>query len=99
MHRLQEHTGAAARRRGLKRSPLEYLQQNMLVTTSGNWYEPAFQLTLQALGVDNILFAVDWPYESNKTGVAFLKGVSLSESDREKVAHRNAERVLRLPSS
>ena len=96
MHRLDTHTFAAAARRGLKRKPIDYLKENMLVTTSGNWYEPAFQCTLAALGVDNILFAVDWPYEANKTGVDFLKEISVSDSDREKIAHRNAERVLRL---
>ena len=96
MHRLNTHGAAAAKRRGLKREPIEYFRDNLLVTTSGNWYEPAFQLTLQALGVDKILFAVDWPYESNKTGVEFLKKIAVSESDRAKIAHLNAERLLRL---
>jgi len=96
MHRLNDHTWKAAARRGLKKTPLEYLRENLLVTTSGNWYEPAFVCTLQALGADNILFAVDWPYEANRTGVEFLKKISLSEADREKIAHRNAERLLGL---
>jgi 2,3-dihydroxybenzoate decarboxylase len=96
MQRLDDHTRAAAARRGLKRKPIEYLQQNLLVTTSGNWYEPAFQCTLAALGVDRILFAVDWPYEANRTGVEFLKKISLSDADREKIAHGNAERLLRI---
>jgi predicted TIM-barrel fold metal-dependent hydrolase len=96
MHRLNEHTAAAARRRGLKKEPIEYLQENLLVTTSGNWYEPAFQCTLAALGPDKILFAVDWPYEANKTGVEFLKKIPVSNSDREKIAHGNAERLLRI---
>jgi 2,3-dihydroxybenzoate decarboxylase len=96
MHRLNDHTAAAAARRGLKREPINYLKENMLVTTSGNWYEPAFQCTLAALGVDKILFSVDWPYEANRTGVEFLKKISVSNSDREKIAHGNAERLLRL---
>ena len=96
MHRLDEHTRAAAARRGLRKTPLEYFKENLLVTTSGNWYEPAFQCTVAALGVDRILFAVDWPYEANKTGVEFLKKISVSDADREKIAHRNAERLLRL---
>jgi 2,3-dihydroxybenzoate decarboxylase len=96
MHRLDDHTRASAKRRGLKHSPLHYLQNNLLVTTSGNWYEPAFVCTLLALGVDNILFAIDWPYEANKTGMEFLHKLSLSDSDKEKIAHRNAERVLRI---
>lgn len=96
MHRLQDHTGRAAARRGLKKTPLEYLKDNLLVTTSGNWYEPAFLCTLLALGADRILFAVDWPYEANQTAVDFLKKISVGDLDREKIAHLNAERLLRL---
>jgi len=96
MHRLNDHTYRAAARRGLKRTPLEYLKENMLVTTSGNWYEPAFVCTLLALGADNILFAVDWPYEANQTAMDFLNRISISDLDREKIAHLNAERVLKM---
>ena len=96
MHRLNDHTFAAAKRRGLQKTPLQYLKDNMVVTTSGNWFEPAFVCTLLALGADNILFAVDWPYEPNTTGIHFLKTLSISDLDREKIAHLNAERLLRL---
>lgn len=96
MHRLNAHTHAAAARRGLKKSPLEYLRDNLVVTTSGNWYEPAFVCTLLALGVDNILFAIDWPYEANTTGMEYLRKLSVSDEDRAKIAHRNAERLLKL---
>jgi predicted TIM-barrel fold metal-dependent hydrolase len=96
MHRLNDHTYQAAARRGLQKTPLQYLKDNLLVTTSGNWYEPAFLCTLLALGADNILFAVDWPYEPNTTGMEFLKKLSISDLDREKIAHLNAERILRM---
>jgi predicted TIM-barrel fold metal-dependent hydrolase len=96
MHRLNDHSWAAAKRRGLKKPPIDYLRDNMVVTTSGNWFEPAFVCTLLALGADNILFAIDWPYESNETGMAFFRGLSISEADRAKIAHLNAERLLRL---
>jgi 2,3-dihydroxybenzoate decarboxylase len=96
MHRLNDHTYRAAARRGLQKTPLQYLKDNMLVTTSGNWYEPAFLCTLLALGADNILFAVDWPYEPNEVGIEFLKKLSISDLDREKIAHLNAERILRM---
>jgi predicted TIM-barrel fold metal-dependent hydrolase len=96
MHRLNAHTHAAAARRGLKKTPLEYLRDNLVVTTSGNWYEPAFVCTLLALGIDNILFAIDWPYEANRTGMEYLRKLSLSDDDRAKLAHRNAERLLKI---
>ncbi|MCC6472541.1 MAG: amidohydrolase [Burkholderiales bacterium] len=96
MHRLNDHTYRAAKRRGLKKEPIQYLRDNLLVTTSGNWFEPAFVCTLLALGADSILFAIDWPYEPNSTGMAFLRRLSISDQDREKIAHGNAERVLRM---
>jgi len=96
MHRLNDHTWRSAARRGLKKTPLQYIRENLLVTTSGNWYEPAFLCTLLALGADSILFAIDWPYEANRTGMDFLKKLSISDSDKEKIAHLNAERVLRM---
>ncbi len=94
MHRLNDHAWAAAQRRGLQKQPIDYLRDNLVVTTSGNWFEPAFVCTLLALGADNILFAIDWPYEANKTGMEFLRGLSISDADKEKIAHRNAERLL-----
>jgi len=96
MHRLNDHTWRSAARRGLKKTPLQYIRENLLVTTSGNWYEPAFLCTLLALGADNILFAIDWPYEANKTGIEFLRKISISDGDRRKIAHLNAERLLGL---
>jgi predicted TIM-barrel fold metal-dependent hydrolase len=96
MHRLNEHTWAAARRRGLKKQPIEYIRDNLVVTVSGNWFEPAFVCTLLALGADNILFAADWPYESNRTAMEFLRGISVSDQDRAKIAHLNAEHLLRI---
>jgi 2,3-dihydroxybenzoate decarboxylase len=96
MHRLNDHSAIAARRRGLKKAPIDYLRDNLIVTTSGNWYEPAFVCTLLSLGADNILFAIDWPYEANTVGMEFLNKLSISDDDRAKIAYRNAERLLRI---
>jgi 2,3-dihydroxybenzoate decarboxylase len=48
------------------------------------------------MGADNVLFSVDWPYESNTGAVDFLRRQPLSAPDLAKIAHGNAERVLRL---
>ncbi len=98
MHRLNEHTHFAAKRRGLAKTPLEYIRDNLYVTTSGNWYAPAFACTLLALGADRILWAIDWPYEANRVGMAFWNEIELGEPDRAKIAHENAERLLGLAS-
>jgi len=96
MHRMNDLSYRSAARRGLKKQPIEYIRDNLFVTTSGNWYEPAFLCTLLALGADKILFAADWPYETNKTAVEFLRKISINDLDREKIAHLNAERLLKM---
>ncbi len=96
LHRIQDQTQLAARRRGLKRTPMQYLTENLVVTCSGNFSAPAFACSVAALGIDNVMFSVDWPYESNTAAVEFLKRQPLGPGDLAKVAHRNAERVLRL---
>jgi predicted TIM-barrel fold metal-dependent hydrolase len=96
LHRINDQTQLAAARRGLKRTPAQYLTDNLVVTCSGNFSTPAFLCTVMALGVDNVMFSVDWPYESNSRAVDFLKRQVLGAHDMEKVAHLNAERVLRL---
>lgn len=96
MHRLNDHSYPAAAHRGLKKTPLQYIKDNLVVTTSGNWYEPAFLCTLLALGADAILWAVDWPYEANTIGMSFFNKLSLNDIDKEKIAHLNAEKLMRL---
>ncbi len=99
LERLDRHSHKAAARRGLKKTPAQYLTDNLVVTTSGNFSTAAFLCTLMTLGIDNILFSIDWPYESNLDGVQFLRELPLSDQDKRKVAHLNAERLLRLTGS
>ena len=73
LHRINDQTRLAAGRRGLKRTPEQYLTENLVVTCSGNFSSPAFLRSVMALGVDNVLFSVGWPYESNVVTVDFLK--------------------------
>jgi 2,3-dihydroxybenzoate decarboxylase len=98
IHRLNDHAQFSAKKRGLKKSPKEYLLENLFITCSGNFAIPSFLCAVTAMGIDNLMFSVDWPFESNKAGVEFLKHAPLSPADKEKFAHGNAERVLRIKS-
>lgn len=66
------------------------------MTTSGMFYYPALLCTCLTLGADRILFAVDYPHESNKPAVDFMDSVSLSDSDKAQIYHLNAEKLLSL---
>jgi 2,3-dihydroxybenzoate decarboxylase len=80
----------------LAKKPSEYLVDNFVITTSGVLSTPALLAASQAVGIDNILFAIDYAYESSAEAVNFLNALPLSEPDRNKIAHSNAERLLRL---
>jgi hypothetical protein len=83
---------------GLALSPSEYFLRNVWVTTAGMFSLPPVLCAVQVLGVDRVLFSVDYPFGSNQAGRRLLDMLPLSPADRAKIAGGNAERVLRLPA-
>ena len=81
---------------GLERTLAEYVRENVHLTTSGFFSVPPLLNALLEVGADRILFAVDYPFSANESGVAFLEALPVSAADRAKIAHGNAERLLRL---
>jgi 2,3-dihydroxybenzoate decarboxylase len=80
----------------LKRMPSEYLGTNIVFTNSGV-FSPAVMLgTVLEVGADALMFSVDYPYESSYQAVKGFEQTTLSATDREKIAHGNAERLLRI---
>ena len=80
----------------MARPPSEYFRRNIWVTTSGLFSIPPVMCTVQVLGVDRVLFSVDYPFGSNAAGRALLDTLPLSPDDKAKIAGGNAERVLGL---
>ncbi len=46
--------------------------------------------------IDRILFSVDYPFSRNDIARAFLDELPISPADKEKIAHGNADRLLKL---
>ena len=74
----------------------DYFLHNFHITTSGFFTDPPLLLAMQVMGVDRIMFSVDYPFSANENGRAFLDHASISQADKEKISHLNAERLLRL---
>ena len=74
--------------------PSDYLRHNLYITTSGVCDAPPLLCALLALGADHILFGTDYPFEEMDVATAFLRTAPISEADRAKIAHGNAERLL-----
>jgi predicted TIM-barrel fold metal-dependent hydrolase len=80
----------------LRQRVADYFRTNILITTSGIFTDPPLQCLLSVLGADRLMFAIDYPFSPNEAGRAFLEKAQLDLVDREKIAHGNAERLLRL---
>ena len=87
---------ALSRNRGRDWSFRRYFCENFYVTTSGHFSTPALLCSMMELGTDRILFAVDWPYVSNKEAVDWLTAAPISHADKSRIFSGNAERILRL---
>jgi predicted TIM-barrel fold metal-dependent hydrolase len=74
----------------------DVFSEHYYVTTSGFWSDPALLLCVQELGVDHIMFSVDWPFAPNKPATEWLHRIPFSAEDREKIANGNARRLLKL---
>ena len=83
----------------LKKTPSQYVKDNILITTSGMFDHKVLKYCNEALGPDNIIFAIDYPYQQNSVEAAnFMNSSPLSEADNEKIAHGNAEKLFHIPS-
>ena len=80
----------------LQRPVADYFLQQMYTTPSGMFTLPPFLLTLQIMGADRIMYSVDYPYIAGEQARTFLEQAPISPADKEKIAHGNAEKVLKL---
>jgi predicted TIM-barrel fold metal-dependent hydrolase len=77
----------------LERVPSEYLRDNMLMTTSGNYLPAAFKCTREALGMEKILLGTDYPYEEMTDCMQFLQGLGLGQEEQELLYYKNASEL------
>jgi hypothetical protein len=82
----------------LRQPVSDYFQSNIHITTSGYFTLPPLRCALDVVGIDRVLFSIDYPFSSNPLGRSFLDGAAgiLSPEDHAKLTCGNAERVLKL---
>jgi 2,3-dihydroxybenzoate decarboxylase len=94
--RFDEGYGMSLKSVKLKKPFSHYIKENIVVTTSGKYKPEALLCAIGALGADRVLFAVDYPWVPPNEGVECFENTPMSDSDREKIYHLNAERLLKL---
>ncbi len=73
-----------------------YLRENVFITSSGVFDIPVFECARAMLGLDNLMFSVDYPFQDNFAATEFLQRCDLSPQDKEWFAHGTAEKLLKL---
>jgi len=67
-----------------------YLRSNVYLTTSGNFRTPTLLDAIAEVGVDRIMFSVDYPFEDTSDAAAWFDTAEISEDDRRKIGRENA---------
>jgi 2,3-dihydroxybenzoate decarboxylase len=80
----------------LKRDPSAYIRENVVVTLSGMYSREPLQCTIDALGIHNVMFSADYPFESIAEAGQFMDTVPLRDAQREAIAYGNAKRLLKF---
>jgi 5-carboxyvanillate decarboxylase len=95
-----DHMAARRARDGrmkpLALAPSEYFRRNFAVTTSGFESPDVLDLVIKSAGIDNVMWAIDYPYENSRDAVAFIEKARLAGTQRASIFHRNAERLFKL---
>jgi 5-carboxyvanillate decarboxylase len=90
-----DYMGAPGRQgRTQKLKASEYFQRNFAITTSGVEDSVALQYCIDKIGVDSIMWAIDHPYQPTPPAVEWIDAAPLTDEQREKICHGNAERIF-----
>ena len=74
----------------------ETFSHNFYLTTSGNFSNPALLCCVMEMGIDRILYAIDWPFVPNAPGVEWIETIPLCDEDKIKLLSGNSKRLLKM---
>lgn len=80
----------------LKKAPSDYLRENFYITNSGVAWEPAIKFSQSVLGVDRVMYAMDYPYQYLVDEVIAMDSMIMSAEDKKKFFQTNAETVFKI---
>jgi Amidohydrolase len=73
-----------------------YLRKSVFIASRRVFDVAVFDYARAMLGLDNLIFSVDYPFQDNFATVEFLNRCDLSPEDKERFAHRTADKLLKL---
>ncbi len=76
--------------------PSYYMRRNVYITNSGVAWAPMVEFAQRVLGVDRVLYAMDYPYQYDVEEVHAMDALPISYEDKKKFFQTNAETVFHL---
>ncbi len=96
MHRGTVSSGRYDFLKPLKKPVSEYLRENFYYTTSGMPWAPAIGFTQSVIGMDRVMYAMDYPYQYVHDEVRAQDALPISDADKKAFFQTTAERVFSL---
>jgi predicted TIM-barrel fold metal-dependent hydrolase len=95
---LARSSGILSRTAHLKQSVADYFKSNIHITTSGYFTQPPLKCAMEVVGLDRLLYSVDYPFSPNTRGQEFLSTLEgvLTPEQMEQFTHGNAEKLLKI---
>jgi len=79
-----------------RRSVMQTMKEQVHITSSGYFTRPPFECARAVVGLERMMYSVDYPFSTNTRGRDFLAGLGLDEGEMAAFVGGNAERVLGL---
>jgi len=79
-----------------KKTVADYVRNNFVVTTSGNFSTSALDQAIAEIGIERVLWSADYPFEDISDAADWIDQAPLSEEDRGKIARTNALSLFKL---
>ena len=79
-----------------KELPSYYMKKNIFITNSGVAWAPMVLFAQQVLGVDRVLYAMDYPYQYVPEEVTAMDRLPLADDEKREFFQGIAEKIFRL---
>jgi 2,3-dihydroxybenzoate decarboxylase len=96
MHGASVRANRYASQPKLERKASEYLRDNFYYTTSGMAWTPPIRYVQDVMGMDRVMYAMDYPYQFIPEEVNVTDSLPIGYEDLKAFYQTNAERVFKL---
>ena len=96
MHNAQVSSKRYETLKPLKKKVSDDLKENVYITCSGMAWEPAVRFAQQTIGVDRVMYAMDYPYQYVLQEVRDMDAMAISDAEKKLFYQDVAEKVFKL---